>query len=380
MKKSLRFILILSFAMIVLSAAVFAQGTGVKETVLDKLWGALKFLFFDFSQSSEATIATGLKAFMFVLLFALLYGLSEIGPLHSFGKNVRITLSITLSLMSVLLIPARLVIALASAYSAVFFGGMLAALILAAVFLIFKVFKEPTVHNRFAKAIICGIFTGVVGSFSDLTAVGGGGIGFTTMSQAALKSLSTVTDVAEFATLIFFILTIVYLIGAFTSLSHSKYKEHEGTVEDVKNWWNRPKTPEQIEKSSKKELTVSLDALKAYSIRMTKLGRTGFSSYPEMFKQINTYVALVNNLEVSIGKLSKVIPPQTFNDLKNLKDFIRDFEAIARKAEAEPSKIGLFEFVKSSNYKVKNMTPQDALAEMQCRIEDNISPAILKVI
>jgi hypothetical protein len=218
MKK--RFILVLSLAFVlILSSIVFAQGTGTKETVLDKLWGMLKFLFFDFSQSGEATIITGIKFFLFILLFALLYGLSEVGPLHKMSKNIRIVLALSLSAMSVLLIPSRLVIVLASAYSAVFFGGMLAALILAAVFLIFKTFHEPTVPHRFAKAIICGIFTGVVGSFSDLTKAGGEGIGFSTMNSAALKSLSSIKDVSEFVTLIFFIMTLVYLFGAFSKLT-----------------------------------------------------------------------------------------------------------------------------------------------------------------
>jgi len=367
MKKSSIFILSLAFVLI-LSSVVIAQGSGTNQTVLDKLWSMLKFLFFDFSQSGEATIVTGLKFFMFVLLFALLYGLSEIWHLRDLSKNIRIVLAISMSAISVLLVPNQLVISVASAYSATFFGGMLAALVISAVYLIFKVFKEPTVANRFTKAIICGIFTGVVGSFSDLTKAGGEGIGFMPMLSAAAKPLSAITDVAEFVTLIFFILTIVYIIGAFIKLSPTE----PGDAKDkFVNWWNKPKTPEQMDASVKKDIKSNVDALLAYATKITRKSRDTFDSYAGMHKEIATYLSLVNSFDSSLRKL-KPVPTNMYSAIKIVKDLLRDLDAQVYAAEADVSKITIRDFLKSDKYKVGKLLPRDVFAEIQRDLEDKI--------
>lgn len=367
MKKSSILTLSLAFVLI-LSTVVVAQGSGAKETILDKLWGMLKFLFFDFSQSSEATIVTGLKVFMFVLLFALLYGLSDMWHLKDLSKNIRIVLAISMSAISVLLVPNQLVISVASAYSATFFGGLLAALVISAVYLIFSVFKEANVANRFIKAIICGIFTGVVGSFSDLTKAGGEGIGFMPMLSAATKPLSAITDVAEFVTLIFFIMTIVYLIGSFISLSPTKPND---AAKEIVDFLKKPKTPEQIDSSIKKDIKSNVDALLAYAAKITKKSRNDFDSYASLHKEIATYISLVNSFEVSLRKL-KQVPANIYSAIKIVKDLLRDLEAQVYVAEADVSKITIRDFLKSEKYKVGKFLPRDVFAEVQRDLEDNI--------
>jgi len=79
----------------------------------------LKFILIDISSNINASFYIWMKVMLFLLLFSLLFALASIGPIANnvlTKKNLRVTVAVLISLISVIMIPNAMVEAIAKTY------------------------------------------------------------------------------------------------------------------------------------------------------------------------------------------------------------------------------------------------------------------------
>ncbi|TKJ17598.1 hypothetical protein CEE44_03630 [Candidatus Woesearchaeota archaeon B3_Woes] len=175
-----------------------------------------------------------------ILIFAALYGASQLPPIGNMAKNPRIVISIVISIISVIAIPGDLLKIAAQTYGGFILFVLLAVPIGFGAYLILGVFTQPTKAHFGIRFFISMLLWGLVYKISDGAIISGGAEGV----------WGVIGSIASFATWIFAIMTFYFFIRMFSAGSAVEGKTSElpeGTKETgrkVASWWRRRGGPE----------------------------------------------------------------------------------------------------------------------------------------
>ncbi len=180
-----------------------------------------------------------------ILIFAVIYSATAI-VMKDFAKNSRIVIGIVIAIISVIAVPETLFLGVAKAYGGFIVFIMMGIPVFIGLFLIFKVFKEPTRFNYTAKFAIAALLFYISGRFAKDSLIGVSG---------ALDTVGGVwggiSSITAFASSIFLLMAIYFFIRIFSS-EGSAIKETAGEIpeqtkkaaKNVRKWWRRRGGPE----------------------------------------------------------------------------------------------------------------------------------------
>lgn len=170
MRKNLFLISVLFLLVISTIALAAIDYRSARPTLWDSIYkNILKPVFFDLGSEKASTVdmVIFLKIAFGVLLFGLLWAISSV-VLHAFPSNSRLAIAAIVSLISVVLIPPKILLSTAQTYGLVFFSVLLGVPIAGGAWLMFTHFREKTRAHYAAKALICFILAVLIGQFADL--------------------------------------------------------------------------------------------------------------------------------------------------------------------------------------------------------------------
>lgn len=136
--------------------------------VLDFLTDKLKWLFFDVGANDPQSAVFVIRLLLFTVLFSVLYGVTSIGPMTHFPKNARTMLSVALSLLATIVIPAQLLITISNTYGALFTALLVGVPTVGIGYLVLVKLEEPTVSNYSIKALVCFVLGYVLLNYANV--------------------------------------------------------------------------------------------------------------------------------------------------------------------------------------------------------------------
>ncbi len=182
MNKKLVFSLI---AVVLLSVTVVSAADGtVFGPVTDFIEKNLGVVFVNFADHIDVSFYIWMKVMLCIFLFSLFFALASVGPIKNVlgekNKNIRVVVSLVISLISVIMIPNAMVEAIAKSYGIVgsfIFIGLPVVGILFAIYLGFPV--EPTAErtpekcrvNHIIRAVLFYLLATVINNFVAASAL-----------------------------------------------------------------------------------------------------------------------------------------------------------------------------------------------------------------
>lgn len=136
--------------------------------ILDALTSKLKWLFFDVAANDPNSAVFVVRILLFTVLFSVLYGVTSIGPMQHFPKNARTMLSVALSLLATIVIPAQLLITISNTYGALFTALLVGVPTVGIGYLVLVKLEEPTVANYSIKALVCFVLGYVLLNYANV--------------------------------------------------------------------------------------------------------------------------------------------------------------------------------------------------------------------
>lgn len=153
MKKKTISLTLLSFIFIILlsqiSFAAFDLADTFKKTGVDKI-------FFDIFKADGTLGANGLlylRVLLFLLVFALIFGVSE-WVFKDFAKGNRVTIAIVIGLISTVALPKDLLILIATTYTTVFYLLIYIGIAVGGMYIAFTAFKGEESYHYFGKGFV----------------------------------------------------------------------------------------------------------------------------------------------------------------------------------------------------------------------------------
>ncbi len=231
--RKLAVFLFLLFTLSLLGGCVDDSGTGPGFTNTIKEW--LEWFFVNlFKPGTDGGVTDQglvvLRILTGLLIFAILFGASQL-VLKDYAKNVRLAISLLLGIISVIMIPGRLLAAVAKSYGVAFAAVMIGAPVLGGVYLMFGVFKEKNRTHWAANFGIAAVLWYILGSFSNVY-----------LLDSASKS-NVMGSLTAIASAVFFFLMIWYAFKIVTGEETQEEipEEAKNAMKAVGRWFKTRK-------------------------------------------------------------------------------------------------------------------------------------------
>ncbi len=300
-----------------------------------------------------------------ILIFAIIYGTSEIA-LKGIARNARIAIGIIIAIISVIAVPEKLFLGVAQAYGGFIMFIMMGIPVFIGLFLIFKVFKEPTRFNYTAKFAIAALLFYISGRFAKDSL-----IGVTEAFDTVGGVWGGISSITAFASSMFLLMAIYFFIRIFSSggsaISEKAGELPEHTKEAAKNvqkWWRRRGGPEfnqitglisnlqaAVSAKDKDKLAKVVKGISTVENRTKSLETWSYdavkkfedtSARDDALDNIKEAVAAHRGMAEKLREIEKKIPgkKETISDkdwaqIKTVADKIDEFSRTARAKELE---------------------------------------------